>query len=287
MSTGIHPHATVEFRKQPMKTGRVMRTNLALLLMVLIGLAANSALCDGLLSDTLPKQHALSTAEQTFALALKYTGFSSQCDFDAQNPPEPEIILLLNDQTPFVHDNINGHHIWSVLFNNIDLRKIAADTSPKTSVVHNFQVLLDSMDGHLLRISTIAQQIDSNIAPFKPAESAEAQMRSSGDFYQVYNGPAPKISFLQALDACRHSPRSAKQIDAVLLMYSRPGYARYQTPRLVWFITLRGIPPIYFHPPRGTPQPPIPARNFIHEIIDATTGRGLFATTVPTPAPRK
>jgi hypothetical protein len=266
----------------------MMKTIIALMLMAMIcGASFVLAIADGDPPKMPSGQQAPAIADQAFALALKYTGFSSQCDFDAQNPPEPEIILLLNDQTPFVHDNINGHHIWSVLFNNIDLRKIAADTSPKTSIVHNFQVLLDSADGCLLRISTIAQRIDSNIAPVKSAVDAEAQMLSSGDVFQVYDGPAPKISFLQALDACRHSPRSAKQIDAVLLMYSRPGYARYQTPRLVWFITLRGIPPIYFHPPRGTPQPPISARNFIHEIIDATTGRGLFATTVPTPAPWK
>ncbi|MCX6828289.1 MAG: hypothetical protein NT002_03260 [candidate division Zixibacteria bacterium] len=219
--------------------------------------------------------------------AVEYTGFLSISNFDVQKQPAPEMIMLFDDQTPFVHEKINGRHIWSASFTNIDLRNTVADTSSRKSVVHNFQVLLDSAEGCLLRISTITQQIDSNIAPVKSAVDAEAQMLSSGDVYQVYSGPAPKISLLQALDSCMHSPKSAKQIDAVLLMYSRPGYARYQTPRLVWFITLRGIPPIYFHPPRGTPQPPTYARNFIHEIIDATTGRGLFATTVPTPAPRK
>jgi hypothetical protein len=74
------------------------------------------------------------------------------------------------------------------------------------------------------------------------------------------------------------SPFLAKEIHGVYVMHSRMG----STPRPVWAITLRGLPPMAA---RGSYGDTIPVwqRNHMRNVLDARSGEVLFATNSPQP----
>ena len=120
--------------------------------------------------------------------------------------------------------------------------------------------------------------------PAPRAYGGEARLWGAG--YEIYHGfPAepPKISFLDALDAIGGHPLLAKEIYALYVMESE----MKSQPRPVWAITLRGIPPLHFITvPPGVSQdklPPIWQRNHFRYVVNAVTGKVLFATNSPQP----
>jgi hypothetical protein len=190
-----------------------------------------------------------------------------------------------DDNTPFLHRQINGKkNVWRVEIKNFRLKLKSVWPRYKDKYLRNFEVLVDPNTGHLLRIRSKFDGYDPNMLPEPPAEVAEARIRGGG--YEIYHGfPAepPKISFLEALDAIGVHPLSAKEIYALYVMESK----MKSQPRPVWAITLRGIPPLRMvSVPPGVSQdklPPIWQRNHFRYVVNAVTGKVLFASTSPQP----
>lgn len=194
-----------------------------------------------------------------------------------------------DDNTPFLHRQINGKkNVWRIEIKNVRLKLKSVWPRYKDNYLRNFEVLVDPNTGHLLRIRSKFDGYDPNMLPEPPAEWAEARIRGAG--YEIYHGfPAepPKISFLEALDAIMTkgvtSPLLAKEIYASYVMESE----MKSQPRPVWAITLRGIPPLQtITVPPGVSKdklPPIWQRNHIRFVVNAVTGKVLFANTSPQP----
>jgi hypothetical protein len=200
-----------------------------------------------------------------------------------------------DDNTPFLHAQINGKkNVWRVEFQNVRLKLKSAVPGFKDRYVRTFEVLIDPNSGHLLRIRSTFDGNDPNMRPEPPAVVAERHLSKAKELYHGFPSEPAKMSLIDALDAIGAggigSPFLAKEIYAVYVLHSRRG-AKIQP---VWAVTLRGLPP---RPLKGKPLPlidtpdeelsPVWQRNHIRNVVDANTGKVMFATSRPHPLPPK
>jgi hypothetical protein len=197
-----------------------------------------------------------------------------------------------DDNTPFLHRQINGRkNIWRAEFKNVRLKLKSTVRGFKDRYVRTFEVLIDPNTGHLLRIKSSCDVNDPDMLPEPPACHAEKQIKKHGEIYHGFPNEPPKANLLDALDGVGiGSPLLAKEIHAVYVLHSSASRKH----RRVWVVTLRGIP---YRPLKGVPPEfahipdeeiaPIWQRNRIRNVVDAVTGKPLFATTCPQPLPPK
>lgn len=189
------------------------------------------------------------------------------------------LTTLAEDNTPFLSTQIKGSPIWHVVVDNLMIRleRYAGEEDRHT---RTFDVFLDAAGGQLLKAVSRWPKGIPAIAPEPSSKSAEEQMRRAGEErYHSFPKDGPGITLLEALNALNdtENPLVAKQIRAVYVMWSQVG--KWRTPRPVWAITLRGIPPI-----SGTnPAIGINLRNHIRYIVDPKTRKWLCASTSPQP----
>jgi len=228
----------------------------------------------------------LKTSGDAVSSALAHTGFS-KLEYSLDRV-KSGVVTLTDDETPFLHDSINGQEFWQV---NIDSVRLVIDVeleSGKTvqrvdTNVRDFVVFLHPKTGQIVRISS--EPDDYPYKPPKPsAEQAEDQLRrvklgGSSEFYHGFPDMPPKVSFVEALRSVIHDPFSAHEIHALYVMHSR----RDGTPRPVWIIDLRGLDPapMTMGGPGRTAVVPIEERNHRRNGVDAMTGAHLFTTTFP------
>jgi hypothetical protein len=189
-------------------------------------------------------------------------------------------VTLTNDKTPFLHHEVEGRPLWKVEIRRWRLHLPSAPPRTKDQFSRTFDVLLDPITGNVLSITSQWPRHVPPIAPRPSAASAQDKMRRSGDeVYHAFAPAAPAISFTQALDAILRQGYGdvlvARQFVAHNVIQSRLG----ATPRPVWAITLRGIPPIR----AAFPGVHVDARNHLRHIVDSETGEWICAGTSPQP----
>jgi hypothetical protein len=195
-------------------------------------------------------------------------------------------MTVAGDNTPFLARDFENRSVWSVEYSGVSLKLKLANPKyvDKYRQKRTFTVWLDAKTGQLLKIRSKFQGEAGEMRQEPSADSAESQLRAAGEFYSGLPNVSvqPRITFLDAVDAVLSqgigSPLAAKEIDGLCVMHSKMG----STPRLVWVVTLRGLPPI---PAKGPQGDLVPAwqRNHIRNVVDAVTGKCLFATNVPQP----
>jgi hypothetical protein len=228
-------------------------------------------------SGTMPKRNMMCAADQAFALALKYTGFSKLAGFSTAGQPQPELVTITDDQTPFLHVLINDRSIWHILFKQVP---IAHPNNKDAMYYRDFSILLDSESGRLLRIYARKNESDSGILPLPPPAVAEQQMKNAGaEEYLGLPENIPKITFIEAIRNVFGNPETALEIIAVYVIDKRMNHE----PCPVWAIDLRGIPPVPTINPGGDEKVPVRQRNHFRTVIDAETGHQLFFNNVPQP----
>ncbi len=209
------------------------------------------------------------------AVAREVTGFA----------PSPGMLPLARrftverDDTPFVWRELVGAAAWRVEFANVSLDIKAAAAGAKDPFQRTFVVLMLEETGRVWSVRSIWPEPVADLKPEPPPDVAEAQMRPEKDVYVGLATENPRINFQDALGIVLNngvgSPFQAKEIDAVYVMESE----RNSVPRPVWAITLRGIPPL----PVSDPSIPVWQRNRMRNVVNANTGKLLFATNSPQP----
>jgi hypothetical protein len=194
-------------------------------------------------------------------------------------PMSAQLVTLAVDNTPFLHDRIEGRPIWDVVIADWRLKLESAPTNSRDQYSRVFDIFIDPTDGKLLKAVSRWPEGVPAVAPEPSAQSAEEQMPRSGrEKYLGFPDGQARVTLLRALDivmAEGDNPLIAKQILAHYVMQTR----MRGKPRPVWAITLRGIPPIKSPPPGVS----VDALNHIRVIIDAETGKWLGAGTCPQP----
>ena len=212
---------------------------------------------------------------EAFSVAWEVTGFSALPNV----VPSARPITVERDNTPFVWKELTGAPAWSVDFNNVSLPLNSATPGVKDPYKRRFIVLILANTGRVWSVRSIWDQPVPDLKPEPSPEVAEAQMRPEKDVYVGLPSANPRINFLDALDIVLTkgvgSPFQAKEIDGVYVMESEQN----STPRAVWAITLRGIPPL----PVSDPSIPVWQRNRMRNVVEVNTGKLLFATNSPQP----
>lgn len=229
----------------------------------------------------------LKTKEDAADAALTYTGFSGLKQYSLDSSTV-QLVVLEDDQTPWLHSQINGKQLWQVGVDvNLELlvENRAGDTLRRFDQnSRKFMVYLNPETGQIIKMSS-EPGYDYPHKPTKPsAEYAEDQLRrvklgGSSEFYHGFPDMPPKVSFVEALRSVLNDPFSAHEIHALYVMHSRRG----DTPRPVWIIDLRGLDPapMTMGGPGRTAVVPVEERNHRRNGVDAMTGAHLFTTTLP------
>jgi hypothetical protein len=193
-----------------------------------------------------------------------------------------EQITGAENPVPFVGRALVGQDAWRVTVGNVQLKLPSAVPGYKDRYVRTFSILLSAPTGQLVAIRS---RPVGNALPLRPepsAESAESQLQAEEETYQALPERLPTVRLLDALDRVLAdgigSPLVAQEINAVYVIHSRLG----TPPLAVWAITLRGIPPLPARGP-GAESVPVWQRNHIRNVVDAETGKVLFAKNSPQP----
>lgn len=191
------------------------------------------------------------------------------------------LVTVEEDNTPFLSERIIGRRLWQVTTPKWRLRLPSAAPKDDDQYERTFVVLVDPVDGSLLKIASLWPKDVPGEPPEVPVRSAEAQMRNA-ERYHGFPSADPAVTFLCAVDIVRRQgwgdPLVAKQIVGHYVMQSRMG----GQPTAVWAITLLGI-----NIEVPAPQPltgeslPNPAVSRMRNIVDADTGEWLQAINVP------
>lgn len=229
----------------------------------------------------------LMTEDQAVSAALAITGFSRLTHYSVPSTEAAELVALQDDQTPFLHEQINGREVWQIVVDSVQLRMTSRSQSgPKMgrtdSTFRVFIIDIDAVSGQLIKLYSVPDGDYPHKAPIPPVDVAEKQLQSRGprsEFYHGFPDTPPVLSFLEALKSLVYDPFSANEIHALYIMHSQGG----GTPRPVWIIELRGIDPAprTMGGPERNASVSIEKRNHRRTCIDAVTGVHIFTSTLP------
>ena len=221
--------------------------------------------------------------QQAIAQVIEIAGVPE----DLRSGMSGNLVTLAEDNTPFLSEQIIGRPLWQVVIQKWRLHLDSAIPGFEDRYERTFDVLVDPINGNILKIASRWPEGIPQMAPEPPAWSAQEQMGRSGlEKYHSFPQERAAITFLKALDIVLSegvgSPLVAKQILGQYVVQSK----MQGEPRPVWAITLRGIR-ILRSPP---PPPPGAARserlyvlNRMRNIVHAQTGQWLSAGISPQP----
>ncbi len=222
------------------------------------------------------------TAEEAIARALAYSGFSTlrQCSVDTASV---RLVVLDDDQTPWLHNELNGKKLWQVKV-DVTLELLVEGQRPEDTLrrfdeeSREFTIYLDPETGQILKMTSDPGEYPHK--PFKPpAEVGEWVLGSWREKFVGFPEKPPKVTFLEALRMVIGDPLAAKEIQVVYMLWSRFG----SEPRPVWSIDLRGLDQPAVMPSHYAMKANIPVEqlNHMRTIVCAETGRHLWSTDLP------
>lgn len=219
---------------------------------------------------------ALKTEDQAVSAALAATGFSRLTHYQVPATKAAELVVLEDDQTPFLHNQINGRQLWYVTV-QVKLELKVEDRTGETHLEYDttsrrFDIYLDPWTGNIIKMVSGAEAVYEHKPPLPAADTAEWFLSGQRKLYHDLPAEPPGVDFLEALRSTIGSPFLAREIHVSYLTYSKMD----SEPRPVWIIDLRGIPP---WPVKG--EVPIEQRNHMRSIVDARTGRHLGSGNSP------
>jgi len=219
----------------------------------------------------------VSSLDSAIKIALAFTGFEVYDSVTVN-----EIILDSITKTshmifiPFLDDSIDGKKVWLVKFYNTHLGR-PCKNKDSLSCRRTFTVYIDQSTEKLLQIHYMEEGYNRDSSPLPTLEQAESQMLRTAERYHNFPDSMPEYKFLEALDNTASNPLSAKEIFAYYITESSMDSGE----RRVWAIDLRGLYPI----PKGSrlseKYTPSYMKDHRRTIIDASTGKSIFTTTVP------
>jgi hypothetical protein len=246
-----------------------------IILLCAVGLPAHSS------DDTSTASWILKTRVGAVDAALRLTGFSSLKGYSLDSSAV-QLVILDDDQTPWLHNQINGKQLWQVQIDvNLELlvENQAGDTLRRFDQnIREFNVYLDPEIGVVIKMSSDPGEYPHR--PFNPpADVAEWVLRYQKEIFHGFPNEPPGIDFLEALRSVVGDPFSAKEIHVLYILWSKNN----SEPRPVWSIDLRGLDTPAIMPSHSAEGTDIPIEQLNHRrsIVCARTGYNLYSTDAP------
>ena len=144
-----------------------------------------------------------------------------------------EIVVLDNDQTPFLHDQINGRPIWRINFKDIKLSTLMERPDPTEEYHRDFVALIDPDSGCLLKIYSPQPGKDSIVEPFADDEENKIAM-----YLEEYVGFPPSGDYMSLFEIIGDAwPPVFDELYAYLVRVKKR-----DSTYTVWSITNTGLP---------------------------------------------
>ncbi|MCP4703436.1 MAG: hypothetical protein GY865_02400 [candidate division Zixibacteria bacterium] len=172
--------------------------------------------------------------DQARLIAEQYTGFGKIQNLTRDYQFTIDTLSITNDKTPFINNMINNRKLHRVLIDSIparSLKKVDYNMPPL-----NFEILLDSETGKLLKISTKLK----DTSDVKNRDDLIKTNRRFSGFPDVKPYP-----FLEILRKCPFALFEAAEIEAVyILRKSKAGEPDIPT----WIVSLYSVPKVVSPP---------------------------------------
>ncbi|MBN2226028.1 MAG: hypothetical protein JW763_01555 [candidate division Zixibacteria bacterium] len=208
-------------------------------------------------------------------MALQYTGFDKIEGFSTEkNIKSISLLKVEDDQTPFLHNKINGRELYVVEFTDI---KLTSKSFPELIDPYRrtFKVYINPEDYRLIKIESKYTGKDVDFLPPPPVEKAEKQMQGIGELFLDFADTTGSVSLFDIISSI--ATLEIKEICALLVTINK----RHVENKAVWSITMRGIPPFAVKGRAGDKVPEY-YRNYSRDVYDAKTGVMIHSTTIPT-----
>jgi len=183
-------------------------------------------------------------------------------------------------QVPYLYKEMKNKRVWRVTVENISLHiKDDCGHTLDGNDARKFIIYIDSKSGILYGVISPFQGVDKNLAPEPSEDFATKQLEGNEEIFLGFPPDPPKVGLCEAIKAAEICvPSLAKELVAYYIMHSYQG----EEPKPVWSITCRGIPPVQ---PIGraikVDSNSLYLSNRMRCVVDATTGKWLFATNKP------
>ena len=224
----------------------------------------------------------LKSGDDAISTALSYTGFSELSTFVIDSTKPPQLVVLEDDQTPFLHQQINGKPLWKVTISVIlEIRvedKSGGSFQRFDENIREFDIYLDPKTGQLMKMLSGSDLEYPHKPPLASADVAEWMLSYPKEIALGFPTEISDVNFLEALRYVVGNPFSAKEIHVLYIIWTNRG----RDPRPVWSIDLRGTPPtILTGGPERTASVPIEERNHMRSIVCAKEAHHLQSSTGP------
>lgn len=213
-----------------------------------------------------------STSERAVKIACSQVGISSRSVKIFEH-------LCAEPFVPFISKPFIGTKLWQINFSDIsEVRKNPQLAS--IPYISNLSALVSPVTGNVLKVFSHWATGVPAIAPYPSVAEEEIQLRAMRESFSGFPVTPPALYLMRVLKIIEAfgvgGVREAKQIIAYHVLQTTRSY----TDRQVWIVQVRGI-----HPPSDQRDflIPIDARNHLRHVIDAQSGKWLFADTAPQP----
>ncbi|HUU82301.1 MAG TPA: hypothetical protein VM243_02250 [Phycisphaerae bacterium] len=266
-------------------TAHELMRRMAVIVLVTIGLSSAAAaqeptFADSRLAEVMAQsldrsQWDIQREQEAIARARALVDASGRFDSKAT----ARLVVLSGDNTPFLSDQIIERPIWHVVLGDWNLKLKSAPPGAEDLYLRTFDVFVDPQGGQLLKIVSRWPKGVARIPREPGAKSVTQQLRRAGhERYHAFPDEAPRITFLEALDAMTkggENPLAAKQIVGQYVVWSMMG----RKPRPMWVISLRGVPALG----ASYPGVAVNARDHFRSIVDPQTGKWVCGFSTPQP----
>ena len=215
----------------------------------------------------------VTSPEEAVAAAVKFTGFSSELPSIPFSDDDIRLVTLIDSTTPFLAKFRGGERAWCITFRDVRLAEPKKGQSD-TNLLRTFQVYVDSATGRFLKAVCDYTPLDLEEDLTISAAEAEQEITAGGETY-LESPTFPPVSMGKALLGCPRDPFTARQISVQYILLGE----FWNSPRLVWVITLRGIPPLT--PIGRGGSIPVYMRNQVRQVVNAKTGHVIFISNAP------
>lgn len=189
---------------------------------------------------------AIKTPDEAVKRALEYTGFEEIIDTSKLVKEDiASLVIITDDETPFLHDKINNRDVWQVTFDSVYLNlsgwipSVYENQKPKT-----YKIYLDPENGKLLKIEA-SQNGEKFSFSVEPSDTlVEKLLKCRFEIYHDFPEIEPNTNFLEALDAAfPSSPIMSKKLIAYYVIHTCSSHKEEP----VWIIIGRGIPGLQYN----------------------------------------
>jgi hypothetical protein len=181
-------------------------------------------------------------------------------------------VTIQNSMIPFLSDSVNNRVFWEIAVTVKIVLVTKGPSDPNDDMKRTFKVVIDPGTGRLVSASCVLADDYPGKKERLSADVIKNKLEQIKLIIHDFPAEDPGIDFIEALNFVMGSPYRAREIYVWYVDFSRYNYKeeRFEDPHPVWWIDLRGIPPI---DPEGL-------GTTMRSVIDARTGIHILSTNM-------